>query len=306
MANQNKEPVLHNEQLEKAIDIFRTEQTKENMNKIMTLLESSTIMQPAVFPHQGGLPTKKINLQPRPAILKNQSGESFFPIFTSKNHIPEEQKYPAMLYVRFSECAKLAAKPELNLKGIVINPFTHNLVLHRPAYAESAKIQETLKKIEELTPKQKDAVVCSRISGSVIPKLFFDKKEAFLEEVAQNKEKRIVEIFQEQYEKDPVTKGHFPYDEQDFEVMNLYISDSLRLLRIGLPQSCVIGGSYSSIFLFLNPQSQETLCFSVKKGGQGKPNTFGKITEQGNYEELGEAPAEGEELYRLMEMVPWA
>ena len=49
MADQGKEPVLHNEALEEAIKVFKGDQSNENLAKIMMQLERATVMQPAIF-----------------------------------------------------------------------------------------------------------------------------------------------------------------------------------------------------------------------------------------------------------------
>ena len=146
MAEQGKEPSLHNEELEAAVKDFKADQTKEKMLKIMTCLEKATVMQPGALPkgmdpqkiqeliragQNGKVPVRMTNqTKPAPIVLKNDKGEQFFAVFTGKGQIPENQRFPAMMYLPFKECAKMAAKKESGLAGIVLNPFTDNLVLH--------------------------------------------------------------------------------------------------------------------------------------------------------------------------------
>ena len=130
MAEQGKEPSLHNEELEAAVKDFKADQTKEKMLKIMTCLEKATVMQPGAG-QNGKVPVRMTNqTKPAPIVLKNDKGEQFFAVFTGKGQIPENQRFPAMMYLPFKECAKMAAKKESGLAGIVLNPFTDNLVLH--------------------------------------------------------------------------------------------------------------------------------------------------------------------------------
>ena len=58
MAEQGKEPSLHNEELEAAVKDFKADQTKEKMLKIMTCLEKATVMQPGALPK--GMDPQKI------------------------------------------------------------------------------------------------------------------------------------------------------------------------------------------------------------------------------------------------------
>ena len=106
MAEQMKQPVLHNEELEALIKVFRDAQTKENMMKILQLLDKTLIMQPALLPPnvdkatveklaKAGTVKMDGKVRPQPEVFKNSNGESFFPVFTSKEQIPAGQKYPA-------------------------------------------------------------------------------------------------------------------------------------------------------------------------------------------------------------------
>ena len=132
-------PELHNEELEQEIALFSQKQDNERMAQILQKLTFAQIMQPAVFP-VGTDPEelKKLvqkgpaqtSIRPQPMVLKSKDGENFLPVFTSPDQIPKEQKYPAVIFVPFIQCVKAAVKESNQLKGIVVNPFTHNLVIH--------------------------------------------------------------------------------------------------------------------------------------------------------------------------------
>ena len=142
MADQGKEPVLHNKALEEAIKVFKGDQSNENLAKIMMQLERATVMQPAMLPKeadmqkvqslieksQGGKVPVKLTgqTQPRPIILKNDKGDQFFAVFTSQSQMPADQKYPAMMFLPFKACSQMAAREELKLTGVVLNPFTRS------------------------------------------------------------------------------------------------------------------------------------------------------------------------------------
>ena len=316
MAEQMKQPVLHNEELEALIKVFRDAQTKENMMKILQLLDKTLIMQPALLPPnvdkatveklaKAGTVKMDGKVRPQPVVFKNSNGESFFPVFTSKEQIPAGQKYPAMLFVPFKECAKLASRPEAKLNGIVVNPFTDNLILHQAAFQGNSPVMAAVQKVEELSPKQKQAVLRNKIAGVEIPRRFFREKEVFLDFVGEDREERICTIFRDFYEEDKTIQEAFPYETGDFEVMSLNISDTIRLLRIGLPEKNCLIGSITSVLMFLNPVTGQAVCYAIKKGEKGKGNTFGEIDADGKYLDKGEAPGEGEELYTLMGQLPW-
>ena len=194
MAEQMKQPVLHNEELESQMKVFHDAQTKENMVKVFQLLDKSMVMQPALLPAnvtpqmmqqmaKSGNGAIDPKMRPQPVVFKNNNGDNFLPIFTSKQQIPEGQKYPAMLFVPFKECAKIAARPEAKINGIVVNPFTDNLVLHQAAFQGAAQnadpVAAAVRKVEELSGKQKQAICCNQ----------------FVEEMAKRFFKRIAALF---------------------------------------------------------------------------------------------------------------
>lgn len=319
MAEQMKQPVLHNEELEAQIKVFRDAQTKDNMVKVLQLLDKTMIMQPALLPAnvtpqmmqqmaKAGSGPMDPGMRPQPVVFKNNNGDSFLPIFTSKQQIPEGQKYPAMLFVPFKECAKIAAKPEAKLNGIVVNPFTDNLVLHQAAFQGAVQnanpVAVAVQKVEELSGKQKQAICCNKFVEEMA-KRFFREKEAFFDFVGEKKEETVCELFQTYYESQKMDE-EFSYLPDDFDVMSLYISDTIRLVRIGMPDKNMVIGSYTSALMFFNPTTGQVVCYGIKKGEKKKGNTYGEIDGNGKYSDLGEAPGEGEELYSLMGKLPWA
>lgn len=319
MAEQMKQPILHNEELEAQIKVFRDAQTKDNMVKVLQLLDKTMIMQPALLPAnmtpqmmqhmaQAGNGPMDPKMRPQPVVFKNNNGDNFLPIFTSKQQIPEGQKYPAMLFVPFKECAKIAAKPEAKINGIVVNPFTDNLVLHQAAFQGAAQnanpVAAAVRKVEELSGKQKQAICCNKFIEEMT-KRFFREKEAFFDFVGEKKEETVCELFQTYYESQKMDV-EFSYLPDDFDVMSLYISDTIRLVRIGMPDRNMIIGSYTGVLMFFNPTTGQAVCYAMKKGEKKKGNTYGEIDGNGIYTDLGEAPGEGEELYALMGKLPWA
>lgn len=309
MAEQGKEPVLHNEELEAALRAFKAEQTNEKMLKIMTYLEKATVIQPAMLPKdfdpqkiqslikdsQGGKMPVKLTSQtkPNPIILKNDKGEQFVAAFTGKGQIPEGQKYPAMMFLPFRECAKTALKKEFGLSGVVLNPFTDNLVLH-------AAVLEILgRKEAQILPEDK-------IARDVLSEKFYKDKAGFMEKIGSGKESFVFENYGEAYRKLLGEKAVFPYRKEDFAVMTLNISDTLHMARIGLAEGGAVRGVCLSAFCCYNPKTEEAVYYLIQRGGKGQRNRLLTVDERGNCLELGEAPEEGSELFDLMGKVPWS
>ena len=309
MADQGKEPVLHNEALEEAIKTFKGNQTNENLAKIIMQLERATVMQPAMLPRetdmrkvqslieesQGGKVPVKLTgqTQPRPIILKNDKGDQFFAVFTNQSQIPAGQKYPAMMFLPFKACSQTAAKEELKLTGIVLNPFTDNLVLHRAA------LEMMNKKTAQILTE--DKIARDGLSGD-----FYNDKQGFMEKIGKEKESYVLACYQEAYKKEKGDKASFPYRQEDFGVIILNISDTLHMARIGLAEGGAVKGVCLSAFCCYNPQTDEGVYYLIQRGPGKQKNRLLTVDEQGACADVGEAPEEGSELYELMERVPWA
>lgn len=308
MAEQGKEPALHNEELEAAIKAFKTEQTNEKMAKIMTYLEKATVMQPGVLPRnmspqemqelirasKDGKTAVKLTAQtkPNPIVLKNDKGEQFFAVFTGKEQIPENQRYPAMMFLPFKECAKAAANKVLKLSGVVVNPFTDNLVLYAAAL-------EILGRNEVRLPAE-DKIARDDLSGR-----FYRDKAEFMERISAEKESFVYDCYGEAYRKLQGEKASFPYRKEDFGVITLNISDTLHMARIALGEGGTIKGTCLSAFSCYNPKTEEGIYYLIGRGGKDQKNRLLTVDEKGVCTDIGEAPEEGSELYELIGKVPW-
>lgn len=308
MAEQGKEPVLHNEELDAAIRAFKAEQSNEKMLQIMACLEKAVIMQPGALPKdmdpqkvqeliqasRDGKVAVKLTAQtkPNPIVLKNDKGEQFFAVFTGKGQIPENQKYPAMMFLPFKECAKVAANKASRLSGIVINPYTDNLVLYAAV-------------LEILNAKEAQLLPEDRIARDHLSAKFHQDRAAFMDRIAGEKESFVEESFLEAYRKLQGESAFFPYKKEDFNVITLNISDTLHMARIALAEGGAIKGLCLSAFCCYNPKTTEGVYYLVQRGGKEQKNRLLTVDERGVCSDIGEAPAEGSELYELIGKVPW-
>ena len=111
---------ITNDRLEEAIKEYAADRTKENLTTVLNLLRPTKLFVPAMLQAPD---------RPIPCFLKNSNEEQFLVVYTSKAQIPEEPKSQAMLNMPFPACNNIVVKPELKLAGMVINPFSDNLVL---------------------------------------------------------------------------------------------------------------------------------------------------------------------------------
>ena len=105
---------IKNDEIEELIVTYSKENSADNLNKLLNKVHVSRVLVPANLNSQG---------QPVPFVIKNQSGESFMPVYTSKEQIPAEPKVPAILNMPYLGVNDMALKEEVGANGIVINPF---------------------------------------------------------------------------------------------------------------------------------------------------------------------------------------
>ena len=113
---------ITNDRLEEAINTYLADATKENLTIVLNLLRPTKLLVPAML---------KAPNQPVPCFLKSSGGEQFLAVYTSREQIPREPKSQAILSMPFPACNEIVVKPELNLTGMVINPFSKSLVLKK-------------------------------------------------------------------------------------------------------------------------------------------------------------------------------
>ena len=201
--NKTREQIekIDNTSLEKAIKDFSADQSKENMVQLMANMHPAILFVPATFPADmdksllkdlsSGQPNKiPQGVKLIPAVLKNTMGDKFFPVFTSREQIPADQKYPAMLCLPFVECRNLIDKANGEIKAMVVNPLTNNLILN-PAFMEATKKAEQQRpqaKRVQMTVKEFNTMVRAQIERGVLPKQILENGEAMVDKICEERE----------------------------------------------------------------------------------------------------------------------
>ena len=161
---------ITNDRLEEAIKDYAADRTKEKLTAVLNLLRPTKLLVPAML---------KAPDQPTPCFLKSGAGEQYFVVYTSKEQMANAPKSQALLSMPFPACNSVAVKPELNLSGMVINPFTDNLVLKieliQKLHEADEKMAKQPKQIK-MTPQQFQAFVKNQTEFSVIPKRLYTEK----------------------------------------------------------------------------------------------------------------------------------
>ena len=271
---------ITNDRLEEAIKEYAADRTKERLTTVLNLLRPTKLFVPAMLQAPD---------RPIPCFLKNSNEEQFLVVYTSKEQIPEEPKSQAMLNMPFPACNNIVVKPELKLAGMVINPFSDNLVLKtelvqklHEADEQAAKRAAQMKQVK-MTPAQFQVFVKRQVEFGVLPKRLFTEKQEFMNKLCDEKEAFINEIFAGVF-KEPKLN---PYTENDYSVMALDIAEDLTLVRV---------------YLTINPKTGKAGYYTIEMSKEKDVRMLGEFLEDGKHIDHGVAPVEGAELQKIMDL----
>lgn len=299
---------------EQYIQTYKENPTKENLKTLVHQVQKTIFLIPALLPE--GVNAEEIQkkaqeqkekftlpegMHPRPCILKNKEGVTFLPIYTSQNHIPNEPKYDLIMHVPFKGCYNMALNPKLAAEGAAINPFTDNL-LFKKELLEAVRKEEALAANAnqvKLTPQQYQIMMRQKAEFHDLPYRIFKEGEAFINKISDERESVVEEVYRNAYQKAEL----YPYREADFSVMPLNISEQLLLIRIDLPEVKEAAQLCYRIYVTLNPQNQSVHYFMIERGKEKGQKNLGGIDSEGKHIEYGEAPVEGAELQKIIDLV---
>lgn len=282
---------ITNDRLEEAIKEYAAERTKENLSTVLNLLRPTKLFVPAML---------KAPDQPMPCFIKNNSGEQFFVAYTSKEQIPAEPKSQALLSMPFPACNNIVVKPELKLNGMVINPFSDNLVLKIELIQKLHEADQKVPQMKQvkMTPQQFNVFVKKQVEFGVMPKRLFAETDTFVERLCEEREAFVNEIFAETYKEAKLN----PYTEADYSVMALDIAEDLTLIRVDLPEKGMIPTLCYRVYITVNPQTKKAGYYTIEMTKEKDVHMLAQVLPSGKREEIGEAPVEGAELQKIMDL----
>jgi hypothetical protein len=288
---------VNNDRLENLLVSYNGEKNAQNLNALISHLHTCRVLVPA------NLNDKK---QPVPCFIKNSNGDTFLPLYTSKKQIPKEPKSPAILNMPYEAVNKTAANPALKVDGIVINPFSNNLIFKKElvqkidevdqqraqAKAQGKPQQKTVK----LTAQQYAVFERKQFEFRFLPKKLFDEGATFIEQLCEKKEAYIDALYEESYQE----KRMYPYLEEDFSVMAIQISEELQIIRVDMPERDFEDGACRRVFMVWDQSAEMGRYFTIEKAGSG--SVLAEVTSDWKHQNLGEAPAESAELQKILEL----
>lgn len=282
---------ITNDKLEESIKIYAADRTKENLTMVLNLLRPTKLLVPAML---------KAPDQPTPCFLKNANGDQFLAVYTSKSQIPAEPKSQAILSIPFPACNNLVVKPELELTGVAINPFTDNLILKKELIEKlhEADQKAAATKQVKMTPEQFDVFVKKQVEFAILPKKLFTEKEVFVDKLCDEKEAYINQLFAEAY-KEPKL---YHYTEDDYSVMALNIAEDLTLIRVDFPDKGIVPPLCYRVYITFDPITKKAGYYTIEKTAEKDVRLLGGFGEDGKHITYGNAPVEGAELNEIMNL----
>lgn len=287
---------VNNDELEQLICAYKEDKKAEAFNRVINKLVACRILVPAnVDPN-----VKK----PMPCMLRAGENDMFLPVYTSLKHVPKEPKSAAILNMPYLSANGLVLSAKENIKGIVINPFTENIILKPELLRKIAEVEELKRKGAQPVKMSGDQyMVFERVNfeKQFLPKRLFEEGQALFDRLQERKEAVIDELFEESYQQ----KRMYPYLEEDFSVMLLAISQELTVARIEFPTKDVAAGVAYRGFLCWNKKEEAGRYFLIERGKEPKSRILAEITKELKIVSYGEAPVDGMELQRVLDLVKY-
>lgn len=285
---------IDNTKLEEAMQAYVDEQGKEKLIQLVFALQNTKLFVPAM-PAQ-----KKGGFQPY--ILKNAEGSMYMPAFTSIKKIPINQKYQGMLKLQYKQCVSMLLDNPTLVQGIVLNPFEDNLMLKTQMLELSRKAEQMGEQPKAYRMKTDDFRMIVRHTAEFrrIPEKLFSQKMEFINSLS---EEVLCELYESLYA-EAGQKEQFPYTPDDFEMMELSIRDDLSIIQVMTPSKFLYQTNCRELYFVWNPLTGQTGYYTIEKGLEKDEKNFylDVFKEDGSWEKLEEAPADGNVMNRVMEL----
>ena len=285
---------VKNEDVEEKIAQYLEDKTGENLNTLIELIRTRRVLVPANVNEEN---------KPVPCLISSPNNGMFLPIYTSKKEIPQEPKSVAIVNMPFLAVNNMVFQQGEKVAGIVINPFTQNLIF-KSALVE--KIKEVEKKRREgaqpkkmqLTPEQYMLFERKQFEFGFLPKRFFEQGKQMLDELCEKKEEYIDQFFEECYQQ----KRMYPYLPEDFSVMVMDM-DSALVVRVDLPTRDMGVPSCFRVYFSWEEEKNEGRYFTIERTPEPDKHLLGEFKKDWKHVDYGEAPAEGAELQKVLDII---
>lgn len=144
--------------MEAQIDLYLKEKTGENLNALIELMRTRRVLVPA------NLNDEK---KPVPCLINSPKNGMFLPIYTSKKEIPESPRSEAVINMPFLATNNMVFQQDEKVSGIVINPFTQNLIFKRALVEKLRKWKRSVKRerSQRRCSLHRNSICCLNVSS---------------------------------------------------------------------------------------------------------------------------------------------
>lgn len=292
---------VKNEKLEELVKQYMDEKNADNLNALIEELRKCRLLVPANINEE-----KK----PVPCMLNSKDKGMYFPVYTALKQIPQSPRSEAIINMPYLAVNEMTAQQQENLGGVVINPFTDNLIFKMPLVLRIQEVEkkrrelakqggEPKKKTLQLTPEQYLQFERRQFEFGFLPKRFFEQGQAFMDELCEKKEEYIDQLFEEAYQE----KRRYPYLPEDFSVMVMNIAEDLLIVRVDLPAQDMAAPSCLRIYLAWNEVAGSGRYLTIETVKDSKERKLGELTLDWKKVDHGVAPVEGAELQYVINLL---
>ena len=199
-------------------------------------------------------------------------------------------------------CNGIVANDNFTLKGMVLNPYTDNLILKteliKRLYEADQELAKQMKlRQQNISPAQYAEGLLRQVEYKSLPGRLYAEGDDFVKRLCDEKEALIYGIFSDA----SVAGRGNPYKESDFAVMALDISSELTLIRIDMPGKAEHAPFCYRVYVTFNPVSKRAGYYTIEKFPDQKGRRLGTVDADGRHADMGEAPVEGIELQEIIE-----
>jgi hypothetical protein len=286
---------VQNKELEELMKLYLGERTPENLNKLVNHIRGCRVLVPANVDEQ-----KK----PQPCLISHAQNGVFLPVYTCQEQIPREPRSTGVLNMSFLAANRLVAQQGDKVSGIVINPFSHNLIFKRALIERIEEVEQERKKaggVKKVTMTEAQYLVFERqqFEFGHFPRAFFGNGREVIDGLCEQKEAYVDELFEAGYQQNRM----YPYLPEDFSVMVMQITQDMRIIRVDMPDKDVGVPSCRRIYLSWNERSCKGRYLTIERTRTKGVDMLGEVTADGKRIEHGEAPVEGAELQRIIDLL---
>lgn len=301
-----------NTQLEERVAAFAQDRQQEKYAKVMEVLEKSVVLVPAMPPQGLDEETQRLMQEGKPVqlpkeakilpcLLRKETGEQALPVFSSAAQIPQDKKSPAVLAMPFYACLSMVMASQGKVEAMILNPFTHNMVMPKAILDVAEKRREALSKPKtvKVTEKQFQELVHNRVALFLLPKYLFEHQEEGLKKLQHEEGKLLLQFYKECYPKEQ--KLSVAVSPEEFSVMALNITEDMQLTRVDMPDGTMKKGMCYRAYAVRLAKTQELFYYTLEKTQEG--DYIGQVLPDGKHQLVEPAPDNGAEIEAVMSLV---